>query len=55
MPEQHVLCVIVSQLDRALDHHVPVWENVAQLRAPVTQDLAHQEPAMTLVWLSAAA
>jgi len=55
MPEQHVLCVIVSQLDRALGHHVPIREYVAQLGAPVTQDLAHQEPAMALVRRSAAA
>jgi len=55
MPEQHVLCVIVSQLHRALAQHVPVREYVAQLRATITQDLAHQEPAMTLVWLPATA
>ncbi len=55
MPEQHVLCVIVSQLDRALIQHLPVREDVAQLRAPVTQDLAHQEPAMALVRLPATA
>ncbi len=55
MPEQHVLCVIVSQLHRALAQHIPVREYVAQLRAPFTQDLAHQEPAMALVWLPAAA
>jgi hypothetical protein len=55
MPEQHVLCVIVSQLDRALGRHVPARKYVTQLRAPVTQDFSDQEPAMALVWLSAAA
>jgi hypothetical protein len=55
MPEQHVLCVIVSQVDRQLGRHVPIREDVAQLRAPITQDFAHQEPAMAIMWLSAAA
>jgi hypothetical protein len=55
MPEQHVLCVIISQLDCTLAQHFPVREDVAQFRAPFTQDLAYQEPAMALVRLSAAA
>lgn len=55
MPEQHVLCVIVAQLHRALAQHVPIGEDVAQRHPPVTQDLAHQKSAMALVWLPAAA
>lgn len=55
MPEQHVLCLIVSQLHHVLGQHVPVREDVAQLGAPVTEDLAHKEPAMAIARLSAAA
>jgi hypothetical protein len=55
MPEQHVLCVILSQLDRALGRRVSAREDMTQLRASVAQDFSDQEPAMALVWLSAAA
>jgi hypothetical protein len=55
MPEQHVLRVVVSRLDRALAQHVAVREDVAQLGAPIAEDLANQEPAMAVIWLPATA
>ncbi|HTR73547.1 MAG TPA: hypothetical protein VMG80_08115 [Solirubrobacteraceae bacterium] len=54
MPEQHFLCVIVSQLDRVLDHHLAIRKDVMQLGASIAQDLPHQDPTMTLVRPSAA-
>lgn len=55
MPEEHRLPIGGWHLDRTLDHHLAIREDVSQLGAVLAEHLPNQEPAVTLVGPAATA